>query len=256
MTGFVGMALPPAREYSQAEVADLVRRAQDGDQKARHTLVESNLRLVMKVVWRFTGSGLDPEDLFQVGCLGLMKAVDGFDPDRGLRFSTYAVPAIIGEIRRYLRGTGPLKVSRSLQERARRIRSTQEALAKELGREPGIHELAEEMKLPPEAIVEAMESTQVPASLYAEYDEGDGNPIYLVDRVCSAEGSEARWLDVVTLRQVMETLSPRQREVIRLRFLEDLTQEDVGRRLGVSQVQVSRLEKKALKAMKAILSGE
>lgn len=231
---------------SDAEVHDLVRRARAGDAAARARLVEANLRLVHSLVGRFGASGYELDDLFQVGCIGLVKAVDRFDPAFGVRFSTYAVPLILGEIRRFLRDDGPLRLSRHLKTLATAARRMRETLTARWGREPTVAEVAAALAADPAEITEALDGTRPPASFHQTVHEGEGDPIYLVDQIADQEGREGLAVDRVLLRQCLDQLEPRQRAIIILRYFRDRTQAETAAVIGISQVQVSRLERRAL----------
>lgn len=239
------------RGWPDEEVRRLVALAQSGDKAARDRLVEGNLRLVRSLVSRFGASGADPEDLFQLGCIGLLKAIDRFDLSYDVRFSTYAVPLIMGEIRRYLRDDGPLRVSRSLKQLAQQARRAREKLAAALERDPTVAEVARELGVRPEEVVEAMDGVRPPTSIHQTVHEGDGDPIYLLDQLVAEDGHrEGVWLDRVALRESLEHLDDRERTVILLRFFRDKTQTEVAALLGCSQVQVSRLERRALERIR------
>jgi RNA polymerase sporulation-specific sigma factor len=237
-------------------VRDLVGRAQGGDKEARDHLVEGNLRLVRSLVSRFSATGADPEDLFQLGCIGLLKAVDRFDLSFDVRFSTYAVPLILGEIRRHLRDDGPLRVSRSLKQLAQQVRKAREKLSGELGCDPTVAQIAESLLVPTEAVIEAMDGARVPASIHQTVHEGEGDPIYLLDQLASEESQrEGLWLDRVALREGLAHLEEREQQVLLLRFFRDKTQTEVAEILGCSQVQVSRLERRAIEQIRRIMSA-
>ncbi len=247
------------------EVSVLIARSQSGDKGAREVLIEKNLGLVHSIVRRFLGRGYDPEDLFQIGTIGLIKSIDKFDLTMGVKFSTYAVPMITGEIRRFLRDDGPVKISRTLKENAVKVKIARQKLQGELGREPTMKELSEECGLTGEEIVMAMEAGCEVESLYAAVYQDDGSEIYLVDKVVQGEsgsvGSSAgpgnrddekeRLLDHMLLQELLASLSDRERELIHMRYFQNRTQTDVAGVLGISQVQVSRLEKKILLRMRA-----
>lgn len=240
------------RKYSDEEIRQLITMSQDGDNEARDVLVLSNQRLVWAVVQRFLGRGYDPEDLFQIGCIGLMKAVDKFDLSYEVKFSTYAVPMIIGEIQRFLRDDSTIKVSRSLKETAKHIRRARDDLAKKLGRQPRINEIAQELGIEPSEVVFAQEALRTPASIHETVFENDGDPIYLMDQI--AEDENVGWFDKIALHEVLNRLPERERLIVYLRFFKDKTQSDVAKVLGISQVQVSRLEKKILRAIRGELN--
>lgn len=244
------------RGWPDAEVRDLVARAQGGDKEARERLVEGNLRLVRSLVARFSTTTADPEDLFQLGCIGLLKAIDRFDLSYEVRFSTYAVPLILGEIRRHLRDDGPVRVSRGLKQLAQQARKVREKLSAEMGRDPTVGEVARELGVSPEEVVEAMDGARPPASIHQTVHEGDGDPIYLLDQLAAEDGArEGIWLDRVALREGLDRLEPRERAVIMLRFFRDKTQTEVASMLGCSQVQVSRLERRALERIREFVSA-
>lgn len=244
------------RGWPDHVVRELVRRAQNGDREARDRLVEGNLRLVRSLVARFAATTADPEDLFQLGCIGLLKAVDRFDLSYDVRFSTYAVPLILGEIRRHLRDDGPLRVSRGLKQLAQQARKAHEKLAGDLGREPTVPEIAQALGVPPEEVVEALDGARTPASIHQTVHESDGDPIYLLDQLAGEEGNrEGQWLDRVALREGLAQLDPREQTVILLRFFRDKTQTEVASILGCSQVQVSRLERRAIELIRRFMSA-
>jgi len=244
------------RGWPDQEVRELVARAQGGEREARDRLVEGNLRLVRSLVARFSSTTADPEDLFQLGCIGLLKAIDRFDLSYDVRFSTYAVPLILGEIRRHLRDDGPVRVSRGLKQLAQQARKARERLAAELGRDPTVSEMARDLGVTPDELIEALEGARAPASIHQTVHEGDGEPIYLLDQLAAEDGQrEGVWLDRVALREGLERLEPRERMVILLRFFRDKTQTEVAGMLGCSQVQVSRLERRALERIREIVSA-
>ena len=231
-----------------AEVKRLIALSQSGDSGARDTLVNCNIRLVWSVVQRFMNRGYEPEDLFQIGCIGLLKSVDKFDLSYDVKFSTYAVPMIIGEIQRFLRDDGTLKVSRSLKELANKVRKTKDELSKGLGRQPTIGEVADRLGISSEDVVFAQEANKPPASIHETVFENDGDPITLMDQIADESGE--KWFDKLALAEAIETLSERERLIVYLRYYRDQTQSEVASRLGISQVQVSRLEKKILQTIK------
>ncbi|RCX23197.1 RNA polymerase sporulation sigma factor SigF [Fontibacillus phaseoli] len=234
-----------SREYlDDTEVKRLIALSQSGDSAARDRLVNCNIRLVWSVVQRFMNRGYEPEDLFQIGCIGLLKSVDKFDLSYDVKFSTYAVPMIIGEIQRFLRDDGTLKVSRSLKEMANKVRKKKDELSKLLNRLPTVKEVAEELGVTPEDVVFAQEANKPPASIHETVFENDGDPITLMDQI--ADESQERWFDKLALHEAIDGLSERERLIVYLRYYRDQTQSEVANRLGISQVQVSRLEKKIL----------
>ncbi|MDQ0418112.1 RNA polymerase sporulation-specific sigma factor [Croceifilum oryzae] len=237
---------------SDAEVKELILLSQQGDLLARDRLVSHNIRLVWSVVQRFLNRGYEAEDLFQIGSIGLLKAVDKFDLSYEVKFSTYAVPMIIGEIQRFLRDDGMVKVSRSLKELANKVRKTKDELSKRLNRIPTLHEIAKEIGIEPEEIVFAQEANRAPTSIHETVYENDGDPITLMDQI--ADDSEKSWFDKLVLHDAIERLSEREQLIVYLRYFKDQTQSEVAERLGISQVQVSRLEKKIIARMKEDLS--
>ncbi|MBD2861375.1 MULTISPECIES: RNA polymerase sporulation sigma factor SigF [Paenibacillus] len=230
------------------EVKRLIALSQSGDTIARETLVSCNIRLVWSVVQRFLNRGYEPEDLFQIGCIGLLKSVDKFDLSYDVKFSTYAVPMIIGEIQRFLRDDGTVKVSRSLKELANKVRKKKDELSKRLGRMPTIKEVAEDLGITPEDVVFAQEANKPPSSIHETVFENDGDPITLMDQIAD-EGQE-KWFDKLALNEAIGTLTERERLIVYLRYFRDQTQSEVASRLGISQVQVSRLEKKILQSIR------
>ena len=229
---------------------ELIRRAQDGDKAARETLIEENLGLIHHVVKRFLGRGVEAEDLFQIGAVGLVKAVDRFDLSFGVRFSTYAVPMIAGEIKRFLRDDSMIKVSRSLKELAVKAARLREQLLMERGEEPGVDELARRLKVEPEELVQAMDSSIEVESLQKVICQGSSEGVSLMERVEQGHDEQEELLRRMLLEELLSSLEPRERRLIVLRFFYDRTQTQVAMELGMSQVQVSRLEKKILSALK------
>jgi RNA polymerase sporulation-specific sigma factor len=237
------------------ETQELLRRSRDGDADAKALILENNLNLVRSIVHRFTGRGYEWDDLFQIGCIGLIKAIDRFDSTYSVKFSTYAVPMIIGEIRRFIRDDNPVKVSRPLKELAYRVHRVQERLQGTLGREPTIGEVAEEMAMDPQDIALALEAVQPPASLYDQTFFEDGDPIHRLDQIGGDDGRDAANIDNIALQEILARLPPRERLVIQLRFFQDKTQSEIARLIGLSQVQVSRIEKQALRLIKEYLQS-
>ena len=229
---------------------ELIRRSQDGDKAARETLIEENLGLIHHVVKRFLGRGVEAEDLFQIGAVGLVKAVDRFDLSFGVRFSTYAVPMIAGEIKRFLRDDSMIKVSRSLKELAVKAARLREQLLMERGEEPGVDELARRLKVEPEELVQAMDSSIEVESLQKVICQGSSEGVSLMERVEQGHDEQEELLRRMLLEELLSSLGPRERRLIVLRFFYDRTQTQVAMELGMSQVQVSRLEKKILSALK------
>lgn len=232
------------------QVKDYIFKSQQGDKQARDILVERNVRLVWSVVQRFLNRGYDQEDLFQIGSIGLIKSIDKFDLSYDVRFSTYAVPMIIGEIQRFIRDDGSIKVSRSLKETANKIRRKRDELTKELGRSATITEIANALEVSPEEAVYALEASRSPHSIHETVFENDGDAITLLDQIAD---EDTNWFDKMTLEDAIRDLSERERLIVYLRYYKDQTQSKVAERLGISQVQVSRLEKKILEEMKVTL---
>ena len=228
----------------------LIRKSHDGDKAAREQLVEENVGLVWCVVKRFYGRGTDAEDLFQIGSIGLLKAIDKFDLSYDVKFSTYAVPMISGEIKRFLRDDGMIKVSRSLKELAYKSVQAREKLMDRLGREPTLEELADETGAEKEELVQAMEAGGEVESLYRPIHQKEGSEICLLDRIEEREQREERILDTMVLKQLLETLDAKERQLIYLRYFADRTQSDVGKIMGISQVQVSRMEKRIIEELR------
>ncbi|MDL4840741.1 RNA polymerase sporulation sigma factor SigF [Aquibacillus rhizosphaerae] len=234
-------------QLTDEEVKRHIQLSQKGDQDSRDLLVEKNVRLVWSVVQRFINRGYDPDDLFQIGCIGLLKSIDKFDLSYDVRFSTYAVPMIIGEIQRFIRDDGSVKVSRSLKEIGNKIRRKKDELTKDMGRSPTINELALELDLSPEEIVHAQEASKLPHSIHETVYENDGDPITLLDQIAD---QDSKWFDKIALQETIRQLEERERLIVYLRYYKDKTQSEVAKRLGISQVQVSRLEKKILDFIK------
>ncbi len=233
----------------------LIKLAKAGDKQAQSTLVEKNAGLVWSIVRRFQNRGHETDDLFQIGCIGLIKSINKFDSSFEVKFSTYAVPMIVGEIKRFLRDDGIIKVSRSLKETSNKARITREVMTKELGREPSINELSERLNIPAEDLVMAAEAAYVPESLFNAVGEGDNSPILLIDRINDEYNeSESDLIDKIALKQVLDTLKPREKQIIVLRYFKEKTQVQIAKLLGISQVQVSRIEKKILQELKTKIS--
>ncbi len=234
------------------ETAVLLTQAQAGDREAREVLVEKNLGLVHHIVKRFVGRGYDPEDLFQIGSIGLMKAIDKFDLSYDVKFSTYAVPMIAGEIKRFLRDDGMVKVSRSLKENGFKVRQAAQQIEKQSGREATLAQISELTGISVEDIVMAMDATVEVESIYKSVYQSDGNEIYMVDRLASGKDENETVLNHMLLEQLLAELNGEEKELIALRYFQDKTQVEVAKRLGISQVQVSRLEKRILLRMRGL----
>ena len=247
------MNLPRFPLLQDREMRELLRSAQAGDVQARERLTNCNLKLVFNLVKRFQNRGYELEDLFQVGCIGLMKAIDKFDLGYDVKFSTYAVPMIIGEIRRFLRDDNPVKVSRSVKEIAYKAQKTRERLASHLGREPSVGEVAGELGISREEVVTALEAAQSPTSIYETLHQDEGDPIYLLDQLRGEVNGELPLLERMAIKELLLNLPERDRKILMWRFFEDKTQVEVARRLNLSQVQVSRLERQALRKLKDLL---
>ena len=235
---------------SNEEMMRLIELAQKGDQAAKQRLVEGNLKLVLSVIQRFLGRGENPDDLFQVGCIGLLKAIANFDTTKDVRFSTYGVPMIAGELRRYLRDYSPIRVSRSVRDLAYRVLQCKQAMTAENGREPTFAQIAERLGVPEEDVVGAMDAVSTPVSLYEPVYTDGGDPLTVVDQVRDVKNTDEQWLESIALRQAMQDLSERERRILALRFYDGRTQMEVAGSLGISQAQVSRLEKNAISTIR------
>ena len=236
------------------EKETLLIRIKEGDSEARERYIQGNLRLVLSVIKRFSNSSENPDDLFQIGCIGLIKAIDNFDTTLNVKFSTYAVPMIIGEIRRYLRDNNAIRVSRSLRDTAYKALSMREAYMRTHLKEPTVEEIAEEIGVGKEEIVYALDAIQSPMSLYEPvYSEG-GDTLYVMDQLSDKKNREDNWVQDLALQDAISRLGERERHIINLRFFEGKTQMEVAEEIGISQAQVSRLEKSALRTMKNYLS--
>lgn len=235
---------------TNAKMRELFKSLQAGDETAREKLIQGNLRLVLSVIQRFTNRGEYVDDLFQVGCIGLMKAIDNFDLSQNVKFSTYAVPMIIGEIRRYLRDNNPIRVSRSLRDIAYKALQVRDALVNKHSKEPTITEIANELKLPREDIVFALDAIQEPVSLFEPIYHDGGDPIFVMDQVGDDKNTDINWLENIAVKEALRKLNERERLILTLRFFDGKTQMEVAEEIGISQAQVSRLEKAALAHMK------
>ncbi|NLY10361.1 MAG: RNA polymerase sporulation sigma factor SigG [Firmicutes bacterium] len=239
---------------SSAKMRELLQRVRDGDEEAREAMVQGNLRLVLSVIQRFNNRGEYVDDLFQVGCIGLMKAIDNFDLSQNVKFSTYAVPMIIGEIRRYLRDNNPIRVSRSLRDIAYKALQVRDNLANKYSKEPTIGQIAEELQIPREEIVFALDAIQDPISLFEPIYHDGGDPIFVLDQISDDKNVDGNWLEEVSIKEGMSKLSERERSILTMRFFEGRTQMEVAEEIGISQAQVSRLEKAALKHLRRYLA--
>ncbi len=245
-----GVNTADLKVLAEEEKTDLIRRSQAGDQAAREKFIRGNLKLVLSVVQRFCNRGEDPDDLFQVGCVGLIKAIDHFDLTQEVKFSTYAVPMIIGEIRRYLRDNNSIRVSRSLRDTAYKALGAKERLMSALGREPTIEQIAAEVGLRREEVVLALEAIVDPVSLFESVYSDDSDAICVMDQVSDKRDNDSNWVEEISLRQAIRHLTDRERRILSLRFYAGKTQMEVAKEVGISQAQVSRLEKNALTQIK------
>lgn len=235
---------------SNAKMRELFKKVQSGDEEARQKIIKGNLRLVLSVIQRFTNRGEYVDDLFQVGCIGLIKAIDNFDLGQNVKFSTYAVPMIIGEIRRYLRDNNSIRVSRSLRDIAYKALQVRDSLTNRYSKEPTISEIAKELKIPREDIVFALDAIQEPVSLFEPIYHDGGDPIYVMDQVDDEKNLDANWLESINIKEALRRLNERERLILTLRFFDGKTQMEVAEEIGISQAQVSRLEKAALNQMR------
>lgn len=233
----------------ESEKMELLKRVKQGDMAAREELIRGNLRLVLSVIQRFTNRGESADDLFQVGCIGLIKAIDNFDITQPVRFSTYAVPMIMGELRRYLRDNAPVRVSRSMRDMAYKAMQAKEKLITEKGREPKIEEIAQELGVPRQDVVIALEAISEPISLYEPVFSESGDTIYVLDQL-GDHNDDMNWLNEISLKEAIEQLGNREKRILNLRFFRGKTQVEVAKEIGISQAQVSRLEKCALNKIK------
>ena len=245
-----GIATSQLQVLGQEETRDLLIRSRAGDRSARDKLIEGNLRLVLSVIQRFDKRGESPDDLFQVGCIGLMKAIMNFDPDKQVKFSTYGVPMIAGEIRRYLRDNSAIRVSRSIRDVAYRVLQCKEAKVAQLGREPTLEEIAKELELPVEEVSQALDAVSAPVSLFDPVYSDGGDPLTVMDQVMDNRNTEVSWMEHIALRNAFRALNQREKQILSLRFYDGKTQIEVANVLGISQAQVSRLEKGAIGAMR------
>ncbi len=242
------------RTLSNDEMMRLIRAAQSGDEDARRRLVEGNLKLVLSVIQRFMGRGENPDDLFQVGCIGLLKAIANFDTTKEVRFSTYGVPMIAGELRRYLRDYSPIRISRSTRDTAYKILQCKEALTARSGREPTNEEIAKELSMPLREITGALDAIAAPVSLYEPVYSDGGEALTVMDQVRDRKNTDEKWLERIALREAVKALSPREKRILALRFYDGRTQMEVAREVGISQAQVSRLEKNAISSIRRAIA--
>jgi RNA polymerase sporulation-specific sigma factor len=230
----------------------LIGRAHQGDKEARDTLFEENTGLIYSVARRFLGRGVEMEDLFQIGSIGLLKAVDKFDPAFEVKFSTYAIPMILGELKRFFRDDGMIKVSRSIKENQHRVYLAREKIEKELGREPSLKEIAEMLEMPPEEVAMTMDSAAEVESLYRTVYQSEGTDISLIDKIPEKENAEEHLLNRIFLEEILGKLESSDRKLLYMRYFQDQTQTQIAEQLGVSQVQVSRMEKRILKKLRSL----
>ncbi len=235
---------------SNEKKLELLHKIKEGDTAAREEFIQGNLRLVLSVIQCFNNRGENADDLFQVGCIGLMKSIDNFDLSLGVRFSTYAVPMIIGEIRRYLRDNNAIRVSRSLRDTAYKALQAKEKLTAKNAKEPTLTEIAQELNLPKEDVVFALDAITEPISLFEPVYHDGGDAIFVMDQVCDEKSCDESWLEQIGLSEAMKRLSPREKHILNLRFFQGRTQMEVADEIGISQAQVSRLEKSAIAHMR------
>jgi len=250
-----GVNTAKLKTLKSEEMTRLLKLAKAGDKEARDKLVEGNLRLVLSVIQRFSGRGENPDDLFQVGCIGLLKAVQNFDETKEVRFSTYGVPMIAGEIRRYLRDNSAIRVSRSVRDTAYKVLQCKEQLQLEKGREATMEEVAVRLELPLEEVVNAMDAISAPVSLYEPVYSDGGDPLTVMDQVRDTKNTDERWVERIALREAISQLGERERQILSLRFHDGRTQMEVAKEIGISQAQVSRLEKNALGSIRKAITS-
>ena len=244
-----GIDTSKLKVLTEKEKNELLENVKKGDKDARDKLVTGNLRLVLSVIQRFSNRGENPDDLFQIGCIGLIKAIDNFDPTVGVKFSTYAVPMIIGEVRRHLRDDNPVRVSHSMRDTAYHAMGAREKLNNELGREPTVEEIAKELGKPKSEVVIALEAIVDPVSFYEPVYSNGGDTIYLMDQIGDNE-TDGDWIDEISIKEALKNLPERERKILSLRFMRGMTQTEVAEEIGISQAQVSRLEKNAIDFVK------
>jgi len=245
-----GVNTAKLKVLSNDEKKLLLDEIKKGDMKARETFINGNLKLVLSVIQRFTNRGENMDDLFQVGCIGLIKAIDNFDTSHDVKFSTYAVPMIIGEVRRYLRDNNVIRVSRSMRDTAYKALSAKEKLMSELSREPNVDDIAKELGIAKEEVVMAMDAIVDPVSLFDPVYTDGGDSIYVMDQVSDRQNIDDNWLEEISLREAIKRLSDREKRILSLRFFDGKTQMEVANEIGISQAQVSRLEKNAINQIK------
>ena len=249
-----GVNTAKLKVLSQREMDALLLRSKSGDDRAREALIEGNLRLVLSVIQRFDKRGECPDDLFQVGCIGLIKAISNFDPGKNVRFSTYGVPMIAGEIRRYLRDNSAIRVSRSLRDLAYRVLQCKETMLAQMGREPSNEEIARELDLQVSEVEQALDAVCAPVSLFDPVYADGGDPLTVMDQVRDTKNTEGNWMERIALREAFHALGDREKQILFLRFYDGKTQTEVAGMVGISQAQVSRLEKNAISTMRKRIS--
>mgnify|MGYP002516019395 CR=1 FL=1 len=247
-----GVNTSKLKVLKEDEKIALLKKSRAGDKQARETLINGNLRLVLSVVQKFTNRGENPDDLFQVGCIGLIKAIDHFDPIHEVKFSTYAVPMILGEIRRYLRDNNSVRVSRSMRDTAYRAMQAKEELTNRLSREPSIEEISRELSLPKSEVVLALDAIVDPISLNEPIYSDSGDTVYIMDQIKDTQDDNS-WIEEIAMRDALKKLNEREKKILSLRFFQGKTQMEVAGEIGISQAQVSRLEKSALDRIKSQL---
>lgn len=245
-----GVNTAKLKVLKNAETIALLKRTKEGDMQARQELIEGNLRLVLSVIQKFMGRGENADDLFQIGCIGLIKAIDNFDINQPVRFSTYGVPMIVGEIRRYLRDNSSIRVSRSMRDTAYHVLQVKEKMISRTQREPTVEEIAKELDIPREEVVFALDAVVAPVSLYEPIYSDGGDAICVMDQVSDTKNTDDSWLEQIALKDAIQKLSDRERHILTLRFCEGKTQMEVSSEVGISQAQVSRLEKNAINQIK------
>ena len=247
-----GVNTSKLKVLTEEEKREIMKRVREGDEDARREMICGNLRLVLSIVQRFAGRKENPDDLFQVGCIGLIKAVDNFDLDKEVMFSTYAVPMIVGEVRRYLRDSASVRISRSVRDLAYKSLQARDELSAALDRDPTPDEIAAHLGVPREQVVNAMEAIIEPISLYEPVFSENGDSLYVIDQLSdtSRESTDESWLENIALREAVRTLTPREQKIIRLRYYRDKTQMEIASEIGISQAQVSRVEKAALEKLR------
>ena len=249
-----GVNTAKLKVLSQREMDALLLRSKSGDDRAREALIEGNLRLVLSVIQRFDKRGECPDDLFQVGCIGLIKAISNFDPGKNVRFSTYGVPMIAGEVRRYLRDNSAIRVSRSLRDLAYRVLQCKETMLAQMGREPSNEEIARELDLQVSEVEQALDAVCAPVSLFDPVYADGGDPLTVMDQVRDTKNTEGNWMERIALREAFHALGDREKQILSLRFYDGKTQTEVAGLVGISQAQVSRLEKNAISTMRKRIS--